>query len=148
MDTVPSSVKFYGYRVKEAIFRGIDAELPENAEFEINPKFTRTIKCNNDIWSLELGVQIDAENNLSSEHVLPFSVRVTIEGTFEIDGYSDEDKEKVMKINAVSIMFPYLRSTLSMLMTLMNMNPVVLPTINLVKTFEKEQNDVREALDK
>lgn len=148
MDTVSSSVKFHGYRVKEAIFRGIDVNIPENEEFEINPRFTRKINCNNEIWTLELGVQIDSENNLNLEHALPFSAQVTIEGAFEIEGYSEEDKEKVMKINAVAIMFPYLRSTLSMLMALMNMNPVVLPTINLVKTFEKEQDDAREASDK
>ena len=136
MNAVKSSVQFLGYRVIDAKYSELDIELPQNIEFDVSPQFYREILSNGEEWKIRLGVKIGSDDEQKSP--LPFSVTVILEGTFSIEGFEEPDKEKIMKINGTSIMFPYLRSTLSLLMSLANMPPILLPTINLSKTFELE----------
>lgn len=83
---------------------------------------------------LLLGVQI---GDIDGDTSLPFYINVEIEGDFALS--ENDQADILMKQNAVAILFPYLRSTLTMLTTVANINPIILPTINLAKMFESEQ---------
>ena len=46
-----------------------------------------------------------------------------------------------MKVNAAAILYPYVRAAISMLTTLANVPPVVLPPVNFVKLFEESAKE-------
>jgi preprotein translocase subunit SecB len=136
VNIIPSSMEFLGYTVKKAVFIKQKQDDENGGEYALNPQFSREIQqLSGSEYALTLGVKIESTDEGKT---LPFLTEVSIEGKFEIMGI--DDKEKAMKINAVAIMFPYLRSTLSIFTTLMNINPVVLPTINLVAMFDNNEN--------
>lgn len=60
-------------------------------------------------------------------------LNVTMSGLFGFDEDVDDDfMENMFKQNAVSILFPYLRSQLSIVTTQPGFVPVVLPAINII----------------
>lgn len=137
MNIIPSEIKFCGYRVKKAVFSSDYVQPTTEKEYELNPVFIREIQQKeNGQYILNLGVKICSGDK---EDALPFNIEVMIEGIFLLENV--EDALKAMKINAVAILFPYLRATLSLLTTMMNINPVTLPTINLVAMFEKDEEE-------
>ena len=73
---------------------------------------------------------------------LPFEAKLLLSGRFKCGESVDADK--AMKVNAVAILYPYVRSTFSLMTTLGNISPVVLPTINLAQMFEREERDKQE----
>lgn len=135
MNVVESAIEFLGFRVVKAVFSITDEELREDAKIELNPTFTRAIQLQDDgSYSLILGIKIESGE---TDNPLPFAVEVAIEGAFSLEDIANADA--IMKVNAVAILFPYLRSTLSMLTLLANITPIILPPINLVQMFEEEQ---------
>ena len=140
MNVIQSSLEFHGYKVLKACYVSKITDVDSGIEINLNPTFSRAIRdLGNDEYSLKLGVYIGSKDD---ESKIPFFVEVEIEGKFLIK--SNEDIYPIIKMNAVAIMFPYLRSTLSILSTLMNIDPIVLPVINLVKMFENEENGKQE----
>lgn len=140
MKIVKSAIDFLGYDVVNASFCKKDIPSFSGQQFELKPEFSRMIKQNSDeenTYSLLLGVKIgslDSEDDAINE--LPFAIDVMVEGVFTLQDV--DDPVSAMKVNGVAILFPYLRSIVSMLSTISGINPVVLPTINLVKMFEDE----------
>lgn len=135
MKIIKSTVQFNGYRVIKAAFTATDVMPCEGDEIELNPDFVRSInKIGDDAYSLTLGVKIGTQE---SDDKLPFIIEVILEGEFTLKGEYNADK--IMKTSAVAILFPYLRVTLSMLTNIANINPLILPTVNLVQMFENEQ---------
>lgn len=143
MNVIHSTMEFNGYRVRKAAFSVNDIQINTSIEYEVCPTFSREIQLlSDDKYSLCLGVRIGLDSN---EQPAPFSIEVVIEGVFilkEID-----DPNKAMQVNAVAILFPYLRSTVSMFTSLMNINPLILPTINLVAMFESDNSKAEEGSD-
>ena len=63
---------------------------------------------------------------------------VRISGHFSVKGNIDSEmKYGLFERNAITIMFPYLRSQLSIATTQPGMIPVVLPAINILSLWEK-----------
>ena len=140
MNIIPSKIEFLGYNVKKAIFINQKEGLRDGAEYTLTPKFSRAIQQRSDNeYALSLGLLIEANEE---ENALPFTIEIIIEGTFRITDV--EDKEKSLKVNAVAILFPYIRATLSTFTALMNINPILLPTINLVAMFEENEKECEE----
>jgi len=140
MNVIQSSLEFIGYKVLKASYISKMDDLESGTEINLHPTFTRAIKdLGDDKYSLRLGVIIGAKEE---ETPVPFYAEAEIEGEFSIK--SKEDIYPIIKMNAVAIMFPYLRSTLSMLTALMNIDPIVLPVINLVQMFENEEKGTRD----
>lgn len=130
MKTERASLQFLGYRVDKMMFFLKPDFHSEPGRIELSPSFSRVIQPIDDHYEVTIGVELKQEN-------LPFDADVSITGTFKCEGTSDA--EKMIKMNAVAIMYPYVRATLSMLTTLASVAPVVVPTINLSKMFEEEE---------
>lgn len=140
MKIITSTVQFNGYRVIKALFTATDVMPREGDEIELDPTFTRSInKIDGDAYSLTLGVKIGSQESADK---LPFIIEVTLEGAFILGGEYNADN--IMKTNAVAILFPYLRATLSMLTNIANITPLVLPTVNLAQMFENEHANTHE----
>ena len=60
-------------------------------------------------------------------------VKAIINGRFELTNYENLDAESInslLKINTISILFPYLRSQIVLLTSQVGLNPIQLPIIN------------------
>ncbi|MDU2964142.1 MAG: protein-export chaperone SecB [Streptococcus salivarius] len=69
---------------------------------------------------------------------------VKLAGYFEIniDKIGDNDPNKFLAINGTSIIYPYLRSFVSMLSSLDSKEAIVLPTVNVLELLhESEENN-------
>lgn len=130
MNTTRASLQFFGYHVDKMVFNAKPNFNSEDTQIELQPSFSRTIQqINADEYEVTIGVELKQNN-------LPFIAELAITGKFKYDGSLDADK--MLKINAVAIMYPYVRATLSMMTTLAAVPPVIIPTINLAQMFEKE----------
>ena len=139
MNIEESILQFTGYQVIKAEYSVNDIETNAGDKYVIKPIYDRMIrKLGNNEYALFLEVRVG-----DGDEPFPFRADVGIVGKFR---YSSVDHdETLLKKNAVAILFPYLRSTLTMLTSLANVNPIILPTINLVKMFE--DNEANEMID-
>jgi preprotein translocase subunit SecB len=78
-----------------------------------------------------------------SLNVPNFYVKVRISGYFEInqrpDEMTDEDILGFYKLNAIAILFPYLRSIVSDISSKGSEGPIILPTMNIVSMIEENE---------
>ena len=121
---------FLGYTVDELTFNLKPADTVDTEKsIELLPKLSRKIDEN---YSISIGVTLDQED-------LPFTAQVSMTGRFLLQGI--KNPEQTMKVNAAAILYPYVRAAISMLTTLANVSPVVLPPVNFVKLFEESAKE-------
>ena len=125
---------FLGYTVDELTFKLKPADTVDTEKsIELLPKLSRKIeKTNDENYSISIGVTLDQED-------LPFTEQVSMTGRFLLQGI--KNPEQTMKVNAAAILYPYVRAAISMLTTLANVPPVVLPPVNFVKLFEESAKE-------
>ncbi len=125
---------FLGYTVDELTFKLKPADTVDTEKsIELLPKLSRKIeKTNDENYSISIGVTLDQED-------LPFTAQVSMTGRFLLQGI--KNPEQTMKVNAAAILYPYVRAAISMLTTLANVPPVVLPPVNFVKLFEESAKE-------
>jgi len=125
---------FLGYTVDELTFKLKPADTVDTEKsIELLPKLSRKIeKTNDENYSISIGVTLDQED-------LPFTAQVSMTGRFLLQGI--KNPEQTMKVNAAAILYPYVRAAISMLTTLANVSPVVLPPVNFVKLFEESAKE-------
>lgn len=73
------------------------------------------------------------------------SFEIRLVGIFGIDLSEDIDEKKkgvLLRNNAVAIMFPYLRSQVTLLTTQPGMSALYLPLVNIVALFEDAKNQI------
>ena len=131
METVQATIRFLGYKVRSLKYSNKDLMIDQKDKIELHPSFSRNIiKINENQYDLELSITM-------AQSDLPFDVETTIVGSFELSDI--ENADKAMKQNATAILYPYVRSTPALLTTLAAIPPVNIPTINLARMFEQEQ---------
>lgn len=135
MNTEKATLQFLGYRVEMMRFELKQNYEATNAPIELKPTFNRRIQqvVDNE-YDVSIGVKL-------KQSTLPFDAEVVLTGRFKSEG--NMDAQKVLKINAVAILYPYVRATLSTMTTLAAIPPIIIPTINLAKTFEREREEER-----
>lgn len=93
------------------------------------------------IDGLELGVQVERKlnkiNNEEFEVVLETTVSDENEAVFvNVKGraifLTKQENKDILEKNTIAIMFPYIRSYISIITTQPGMNPIVLPAMNIV----------------
>ena len=134
-----SSLQFIDYTVNRLSFSAIPGfKADENETFELNPQFSRKIqKVKNNHYAVTLDLQLGGDAKR-----LPFVIDVSITGAF-----ITKDIEKpieYLKCNATAILFPYLRSILTMLSSLASVPPIILPPVN----FSAMLNDHEKCIEK
>lgn len=77
-------------------------------------------------------VSVRVEGEKSGE----YHFRVQISGYFELDEQANK-RDVLIRQNAVAILFPYLRSQVSLLTTQPGVEPVILPPLNIAKMVEQ-----------
>ena len=107
-------------------------------EVGLDVQFSKEIiKLNDNEFSVDLGVEI---TGMDSNQKNVINLKICMEGYFELIGNpSDKEFEDSANINAVSILFPYLRTVVSTITILSNFNKIDLPPMNIIKWFELEK---------
>lgn len=135
MSDIKSSLRFQNYIVENIEFntnfiysgedRKIDFDIDSNYEFE----------GNNFILHLGMVIFPEAEKN-----DYPFTMQVRIIGLFEVDS-SEDKKTKVdfAEKNSIAILFPYLRSLVSIYSINANVGTLILPPINVIKYLDDKR---------
>ena len=103
-----------------------------------------SIKRINSHFSGELKADLQKDIKEIDEHTYDVELKLTIEGeglellavaraqfVYEAEDY--EKEESIVNNNTVAIMFPFVRSQVSLLTTQPGMSPIVLPPINTAK---------------
>ena len=133
MSEYKSVLQFNGYIVNEINFKlnELFQKNVESLETEIQIKPIINTKGN------EMQIKLITEVFKNAEEKnYPFEINVTITGFFVSE---DENPEKY-KANAIAILYPYIRSIISTYTANANINAFILPTINVNKLIE-EQNE-------
>jgi preprotein translocase subunit SecB len=127
---VLAKLQFHSYHVTDLEYR-FDPFHPEQ-EGKFSPEFNYNIEAHpenkSEAWvslSVSLGNR-DLENN-------SIFISATIVGYFQV--VDEEDEESInnfFKINALAILYPYLRSVVSDATSKGTESPIILPTLNIV----------------
>lgn len=90
----------------------------------------------NGVSYVQLNLEIKNEKDES-----PFDLSVSIVGFFELnsEGYEEQDYINLLKVNAVAILYPYLRSIVTDITSKANaFNPLILPPMNFSSMLQEE----------
>lgn len=123
-----SVFQFKKYIVKSIEFIG-NEDYRFNEETELDIEFDHSIEVENNAMEVELSAFIFREANIQE---CPFKMSVCIKGYFEL---KTEDDVTKFKINAIAILFPYLRAIISSYTANANIYPIILPSININQYF-------------
>jgi len=127
MNTFLSDIQFEHYIVTEVKF---DYGTYDSKEFEIIPNFG--LFNDGDGGVVEVNFFITEENfQLSGKVAGFFSYNETL---------SESDVKSLLAGNGLAILFPYVRSTITNLTSAINIPPLILPTINILK-YVKEKHE-------
>lgn len=128
--------------LKKYIVKNIQFSINENFEFnknttiELRPEFARNIRKvdeNNALISLIFRIK---NEDLS----LPFSIEADIEGWFHLENWEQPELVSLMVTNSIAILFPYLRSLVSVITANANIAPYVIPVMNINALFDQKES--------
>ena len=107
----------------------------ENSDYSSNINISYSSAKDNDLkYKVVINLMLENENKT-------LILNVQAVGIFEVDkaNVPDDIVNQIIKQNTVAIMFPYIRSQVSLLTTQPGMTPIVLPPINIVALVEQSQ---------
>lgn len=130
MGNMKGRLRFVNYVVDSiTFFNNIEFEdCDVKIDFDINPQFDVCKEDNSFVLILDVAIFNEAEKNN-----YPFEMHLKIVGYFILDDLSDFDSYKA---NAIAIMYPYVRSLVTSYTANANVNPLVLPVINVNKMIQ------------
>ena len=109
-----------------------------DGEYKICPRFTRNIK----MLSTTTGqMDLITEINNTDDQPFPLDIKVSMTGVFDLSNLDNTQYDSFLKINAVQIVFPYLRNLISSVTASALMPPIILPIIDVVKLFSSGEKD-------
>lgn len=136
MDNKKSALRFIDYYVNEIEF--YNNKLFKDRPVKIDISISHEIEYNedeNNSFQVTLTIVLfkDAIRNN-----YPFSMNISLTGIFEIDGEDIDNIERYAEINSIAILFPYVRSLISTYTANANVQPLILPPINVVNMLKAE----------
>ena len=134
---IESKLAFKNYEINNIEFKNNLSFKDEVVEidFDIDSEVS-FISDNEFILGLSIEIFRDMEKNN-----YPFNFKVEIMGMFEINTENISEKQMLAEQNSVAILFPYARALISTYTSISNVQPIILPPINVVSylKIKKEQ---------
>lgn len=126
-------IYFRAYEIKDFKYRKNDVE--ESDSKDQNTPFSISVNPNYDDQKDRAVIKVHVlfKNN-------DISLDITVNGYFELMDGKKDNFEKYLVINGTAMVFPYIRSMVSMLTSLDNENAIVLPTINTYSLWKDNKN--------
>lgn len=132
-NSVTSVLELRTYLVKKINFElnsNFDFSTPK--EVQLAPQFDRNIlKIDKDNVAVDLSININKGD-------IPFFVEIEIEGIFKLNDWEKDENRSIIENNAIAILFPYLRTLVTMVTANANLNPYILPVMNIVEMLNKQ----------
>lgn len=127
--------------------------ITKDLNFEINPNCTRKDELELDL-NFNHEIQLDYQQKRSVvilecslfehpyENNYPFSLTLSLLGFFDFDtDLNEDDIIKLLEVNGVAILFPYLRGIISTITSNLGVAPIIIPTINIVEMLRNNKKD-------
>lgn len=120
----------------------------EKCNFEWNVNYSKNIEHNHDL-TFSVSILINAEDdhkgiirlgcnvNEENESESPFAISLVMMGEFHT---SDKPFEEYV-VNAISLLFPYLRTYISTLTSMSGVEPLIIPAINIYELLEQNSTN-------
>lgn len=136
---VKSVLTFDNYIVKRILFEANpNFEPGEKIPLEVEFFHGLDIDLSENIAAVDLGCSIfkECKNNR------PFSLEIELVGFFKFETTLEPERiEKLLRINATAILFPYLRSIISSITANSGFQTLILPIVNVHKMFEQQEKE-------
>lgn len=139
MKAMKSTLRFIDYFINKVEFYNNEQfkDEPVEIDFKITKKIKYTEDENNTFF-----VTLEAEIfENPKENNYPFNMNISITGIFELDDCDIDNRKNFAEVNSIAILFPYLRSIVSTYTANANVQPLILPPINIVKMLQQNNND-------
>lgn len=124
-------IAFEGYKIEKIAYNTIDKNLSSD-KIESENKIETAIKIgtNESITAGKVTFDINYEDYKNYR-----KIELTVDGFFDVqeeslEKYGEEEIQKIIAQNGTAIVYPYVRSLLSMITSLDSPDAVLLPTIN------------------
>lgn len=130
MENLKSALIFEKYVVDKVEFTRNDEY---SAEEKVNIQFSvaKDVQRIDNKMNVDLAVKV-FEN--AKENNYPFEMYIQITGFFAIE---NDDKQIDFEPNAIAILYPYIRAIVSTYTANANVNPLILPPINVNNLFKE-----------
>lgn len=135
--TINSSLKFNNYIVNQVNFKVNESANNEEKNWNLTFNISNRTMVNEEKNQMNLRLKVSVFKDIQNA---PFYMDVEITGFFELIGEDDISKYEA---NAIAIMYPYLRAIVSTYTASANINPLILPAIN-VNAMLKRKNKQKE----
>jgi preprotein translocase subunit SecB len=135
MSSIRSALRFQNYVVNHVTFKHNPKFNNESVTIDFNLNRNIVFKSDN-----EMAVTLELEVFPAyKEKNYPFNLKTVFTGYFEIDLEGAEmDARKYAETNAIAILFPYMRALVSTFTANANVQPLILPPINVVKLMDNQ----------
>ena len=101
------------------------------SDYEMN--FNREISTRDDKQHFKVSLTA----NLWDKDSRSINLTVKLSGFFFCDCEDEELKKELVQYNTLAIMFPYIRSQVSLISTQPDMPPIIIPAVNIVGMFKE-----------
>lgn len=133
-----SIIKFKNYYVDSVKYRtNYDFETSTDGvtiDFDVKREIA---EVDENIFAVSLLVNIFDEPEKNN---FPFTMDLKVTGIFEFKDYNDEYYE-ILEQNTIAILFPYVRSLVSSYTANTNLEPLILPIVNVIKMIENADSE-------
>ncbi|MGM0410326.1 MAG: protein-export chaperone SecB [Bacillota bacterium] len=129
-------LKFRNYIVNFVRYENYNDFNDANLEFKIDFDINREIEhLREEMYAVSIILNVFPEPKKNN---YPFNLQLKLTGYFElkIDDYD------LLEQNAIAILFPYARALVSNYTANANIDPLILPPINVVAMLEEKENEV------
>lgn len=121
------SLNLRGIRAEGLSFKQNNVKIPKDAKLDLKPSFSRRVRKTPDNEKLHF-VTLEVKIESSESAPKPFDLKVCLTGVFEADVASDFDR-RAFNVQAVAILYPYLRAAVTNLTGAAFVAPLVLPVV-------------------
>lgn len=132
MEKYESVLKFKKYIVDEIFFKRNDEYELKEEGVPISLKIEPKIDIKEKDMNICLNIKICENSKINN---MPFEMNIKLTGFFSVD----ENNPEIFKRNAIAILYPYVRAIVSTYTANANITPVILPTINVNKLIEEQE---------
>lgn len=106
-------------------FKQNNVKIPKDAKLDLKPSFSRRVRKTPDNEKLHF-VTLEVKIESSETSPKPFDLKVCLTGVFEAEVGSDFER-RAFNVQAVAILYPYLRAAVTNLTGAAFVAPLVLP---------------------
>lgn len=134
------AIQFNNYRVVNVEFK-LNKEFSwGKEEVDLDIQVESNIRVSEDRREMLVGLAISIFDDIEKSKVYPFSMKVQLEGYFTMQKAENSDDIENYYANALAILYPYARSIVSNFTASANIEPLILPTVNINSLIREQRS--------